>query len=99
MAVNSRSNSISLAILAVVAVFYVLVAGKALLVPLAVAIMIWYIINALSRAYSRMLPGLNSPNWLTTAVAVITIGVLHFVVKSGNCDTIVIVFQRSNHLA
>lgn len=76
MAVNSRSNSISLAILAVVAVFYVLVVGKALLVPLAVAIMIWYIINALSRAYSRLLPGLNGRNWLTTAAAVITIGFL-----------------------
>ena len=76
MAVYSRSNSISLAILAVVAVFYVLVVGKALLVPLAIAIMIWYIINALSRAYARLLPGNKRRNLLTTAAAVITIGVL-----------------------
>jgi AI-2 transport protein TqsA len=76
MAAYSRSNSISLAILAVVAVFYVLVVGKALLVPLAIAIMIWYIINALSRAYARMLPGKKRRNLLTTAAAVVTIGIL-----------------------
>ena len=76
MSARNKTVTISLAILAVVAIFYVLVVGKTLLVPLAVAVMIWYIINALSHAYQRWLvPGLYKPEWLTKLVAVITIAV------------------------
>ena len=62
----SRPTSISLVILATVAVFYVLVVGKSVLVPLAVAIMIWYVINALSRSYAKLLPWVADRNWVTT---------------------------------
>ncbi len=66
--------SISLAIVATVVTFYVLAVGKSLLVPFAVAIMIWYIINALSRTYGRwLLRGGRSTNWLTLSLALITI--------------------------
>ena len=65
--------SISVAILATISVFYVLVAGQAFLVPLAVSVMIWYVINALSRTYAKLIPGINQPNILTTVVSLISI--------------------------
>lgn len=74
----SRSISISLIILATIAIFYVLVVGKTFLVPLAVAVMVWYIINALSRTYARYLPKVNEPNLLTTLVSLITIGLFTY---------------------
>ncbi len=71
-----RTISISVAIIATVVVFYVLAVGKSLLVPFAVAVMIWYIINALSGVYARLLPGPHRQNWLTLSAALITIAVL-----------------------
>jgi len=78
METHSRSISISLLILATIGVFYVLVVGKAFLVPLAVAVMSWYIINALSRVYAKYLPKTDKPNVLTTALSLITIGVFTY---------------------
>ena len=70
----SRTVSISLVIIATVVVFYVLSVGRELLVPFAVAVMIWYIINALSRVYGRwLLRGKQSTNWLTLLLALATI--------------------------
>ena len=71
---NYRAISISLVILATVAVFYVLVVGKAVLVPLAVAIMIWYVINALSLSYANLIPWIKERNWLTTTLSLLSIG-------------------------
>ena len=71
---NGRTVSISLAILATIAVFYVLVAGQAFLVPLAVSVMVWYVINALSRTFAKLIPGITQPNWLTTLASLISIG-------------------------
>ena len=71
--ITDRAINISLVILATIAVFYVLVVGKAFLVPLAVAIMVWYVINALSRAYSRIIPGVKRQNWVSTLFALISI--------------------------
>lgn len=75
---HSRSISASLLILATIGVFYVLVVGKAFLVPLAVAIMVWYIINALSRIYAKYLPKIEQPNVLTTFLALFTIGLMTY---------------------
>lgn len=70
----SKTISVSVAIIATVVIFYVLAVGKSLLVPFAVAVMIWYIINALSRAYGRwLLRGRHSTNWLTLSLALVTI--------------------------
>jgi len=74
MNIENRAVSISLIILATIAVFYVLVVGKAFLVPLAVAIMIWYVINALSRTYAKVIPWIDKKNWITTLVSLISIG-------------------------
>ena len=76
MSARNKTVTISLTILAVIAIFYVLVVGQALLVPLAVALMIWYIINALSGAYQRwIIPQVSKPEWLMKLFAVLTIAV------------------------
>lgn len=71
---DTRAISISLIILATIATFYVLVAGQAFLVPLAVAVMIWYVINALSRSFAKIIPKIDKPNWLTTLASLLSIG-------------------------
>lgn len=79
MNIDTRAISTSLVILATIAVFYVLVVGQAFLVPLAVALMVWYVINALSRTFARVLPKQllpedRQPNWLTLILALLSIG-------------------------
>lgn len=74
MNIENRAVSISLVILATIAIFYVLVVGQAFLVPLAVALMIWYVINALSRTFTKIVPKISEPNWLTLLLALISIG-------------------------
>ena len=63
---------------------YVLVTGSDLLIPLAIAIMIWYLINALSRTFTARL---RVPGWLALSLAITTlIVVLGLIVEmiSGN---------------
>lgn len=71
---DNRAATVSLVILATIGVFYVLVVGKAFLVPLAVALMIWYVVNAMSRSYAKVIPWTKEPNWLTLVLAIISIG-------------------------
>jgi predicted PurR-regulated permease PerM len=78
MQIDNRAISISLIILSTISVFYVLVMGKAFLVPLAVAVMIWYVINALSRTYAKLIPFISHKNWATTLAALISIGLFLF---------------------
>lgn len=74
---DTRPVSVSLAIIATVVVFYVLAVGKHLLVPLAVAVVIWYIISALSRSYARLLRiARGQGNWMTLLGSAITIAVV-----------------------
>ena len=75
---QSRSIHASILIIVTIAVFYVLVVGKAFLVPLAVAVMVWYIINALSRVYAKYLPKIKQPNILTTSLSLFTIGLFTY---------------------
>ncbi len=72
--IENRAVSVSIITLATIAVFYVLVVGKAFLVPLAVAVMLWYVINALSRNYVRVIPWVKEKNWLTTTLSILSIG-------------------------
>lgn len=79
MNIDTRAISASLVVIATIAVFYVLVVGQAFLVPLAVALMVWYVINALSRTFARVLPNsilpaANTPNWITLLLALLSIG-------------------------
>ena len=74
MDIDNRSISSSLIILSTVAVFYVMVVGQEFLVPLAVALMLWYVINAMSRSFTKLIPWSNEPNWLSMLLSIITIG-------------------------
>lgn len=70
----SRSATVPLAIVATVAVFYVLWVGQALLVPLAIAVLIWYMINALAYLYARFI--FKKPaNWITLALSLVTMAI------------------------
>lgn len=70
----SRAATVPLAILATFTVFYVLWVGQALLVPLAIAVLIWYMINALASLYARFVFR-KSANWVTLILALITMAV------------------------
>ena len=74
MDIDNRAISTSLIILSTVAVFYVMVIGQEFLVPLAVALMLWYVINAMSRSFTKVLPWVKEPNWLSMLLSIITIG-------------------------
>lgn len=71
---KSKAISMSIFILTTIAVFYVLVVGKDFLIPLAVAFMLWYVINAMSRTYAKFIPRLKKPNWFTLVLSILTIG-------------------------
>ena len=74
MNIENRTITTSLVILSAVAVFYVMVVGQEFLVPLAVALMLWYVINAMSRTFTKIIPWLKEPNWLSMTLSIITIG-------------------------
>ena len=46
--------SFAMTLLAVVLVFYLLIVGEALLLPLVIAIAIWYLINTLAAMFGRL---------------------------------------------
>jgi len=53
--------------------FYLLIVGKALLLPFVVAIVFWYLIATLARIYARVGTwGVRLPSWLATVFAVLT---------------------------
>jgi AI-2 transport protein TqsA len=74
MNIENRTISTSLIILSTVAIFYVMVVGQEFLVPLAVALMLWYVINAMSRSFTKIIPWTDQPNWLSMLLSIITIG-------------------------
>ncbi len=74
MNIENRTISTSLIILSTVAIFYVMVVGQEFLVPLAVALMLWYVINAMSRSFTKIIPWTDKPNWLSMLLSIITIG-------------------------
>ncbi len=89
MSSPSRAATIPLVILATFTVFYVLWVGQALLVPLAIAVLIWYMINALSSLYARFIFR-KGANWVTLILALVTmavgIGIVVDVVQNNIAD-------------
>jgi len=71
-----RSVVVPLAIIATVTLFYVLAVGRQILVPLALAVLIWYVLNALSRLYASLLPERLRIDFLTLLAAFVTIWVV-----------------------
>ncbi len=53
---------------------WLLVVGKALILPIVVAVVFWYLVATLTRAYGRM--GVRVPGWLALTLAVATFGML-----------------------
>lgn len=63
----------AMSILAVVLVFYLLIVGEALLLPLVIAIAIWYLINTLAAQFSRLSMGRHElPRWLCLVLSLLT---------------------------
>lgn len=63
----------AMSILAVVLVFYLLIVGEALLLPLVIAIAIWYLINTLAAQFSRLAVGRHElPRWLCLVLSLLT---------------------------
>jgi predicted PurR-regulated permease PerM len=62
-------------VLAVVLVFYLLIVGEALLLPLVIAIAIWYLINTLAAQFSRLRLGDRElPRAVTLSLSLLTFG-------------------------
>lgn len=83
-----RAGVIALVVLAVLAVLWLLAAGKAIFVPIAIAVVIWYVIDALAHTFRDW--GLNARLSLGLAVAVILgalVGVVNVV--SGSVDQLI----------
>lgn len=72
--VSPRIIAFASSILVVALTVLLLVEGRDLLIPIAVAIMIWYLMNALMRGFHALpLGGLRLPYWLSLLLAIATV--------------------------
>jgi len=72
--------------------FYLLIVGKTLLIPLVIAIVIWYLINALTRDYRHLMRRLTRGSWYPPYALGLTAAILTFAVVTW----FVIVLTSSN---
>lgn len=73
----SRLLSFGLSFVFVVLLFYVLIAGRDMLIPFAIAVMFWYLLNALTRNYQRIPWGRKKlPRGLALTLAVLSFGLV-----------------------
>ena len=72
--VSPRIVAFSSSIIVVALTFVLLIEGRDLLIPIAVAIMIWYLLNALMRGFHALPFGARHlPYWASLALAIITV--------------------------
>ncbi len=72
--VTPRIVAFASSIIVVALTFVLLIEGRDLLIPIAVAIMIWYLLNALARGFHALPLGTRHlPNWLAMALAIVTV--------------------------
>ena len=77
MSLAVRPLYLSVAFAVVLMAIGVLVAGRGLLIPLAIAVMIWYILNALAKAIGRLQFGMRRlPGWLCMTAAIVSVFVV-----------------------
>ncbi|MEP1935034.1 MAG: AI-2E family transporter [Roseibium sp.] len=71
---RSSLLSITLSLILVCLVGWLLVTGRALLLPLAIALIVWYLINALSHGF-QLVPfgGWRLPGWIAFPLSLVTI--------------------------
>jgi predicted PurR-regulated permease PerM len=71
-----KSLTFAVSFIAVVLAGFVLAAGRELFVPFAIAVLVWYVINALTRQFQRIRPGgWQVPRWLGLALSLLAMGV------------------------
>ncbi len=72
--VSPKIVAFASSIIVVALTFILLIEGRDLLIPIAVAIMIWYLLNALARGFHALPLGTRHlPNWVSMALAIITV--------------------------
>ena len=71
---SAKGVAFASSIIVVALTFVLLIEGRDLLIPIAVAIMIWYLLNALMRGFHALpLGGLHLPYWLSLLLAIATV--------------------------
>ena len=76
MAAELRSLNFAVTFIAVVLAGFVLAQGRELFVPFAVAVMVWYVINALTRQFQRIhIRGWRVTRGIGLALALVTMGI------------------------
>ncbi|MDH3737629.1 MAG: AI-2E family transporter, partial [Alphaproteobacteria bacterium] len=72
--VSGRAAAFASSSIVAALTFVLLIEGRDLLIPIAVAIMIWYLLNALARGFHLLPLGTRHlPNWASMTLAVITV--------------------------
>ena len=72
--VTPRIVAFASSIVVVALTFLLLIEGRDLLIPIAVAIMIWYLLNALMRGFHALPLGtLHLPYWVSLLLAIVTV--------------------------
>ncbi|MFM1895153.1 MAG: hypothetical protein RLZZ385_227 [Pseudomonadota bacterium] len=86
---STKTLNFAAAAILVVMVFYILVIGQALLLPLVVAIALWFLINLLATGFRRIpLGNLRLPRWLCLLASVATFIALGWAVVNFISDSI-----------
>jgi predicted PurR-regulated permease PerM len=86
---NAPASTITASVVTIAALVALLVVGKSLLLPLAVAIMIWYVIDAMANTFGRIeLGGIKPFARIRLLLALATIVLLIFGVASMVGDTV-----------
>lgn len=89
---NFKVLNFTAAAVLVVMVFYILVIGQALLLPLVVAIAIWFLLNLLATGYSKIPLGpWRLPRWLSLLASILTFGGLGWLLVNFIGDSIAMV--------
>jgi len=72
--VSTKAVAFASSVVVVALTVVLLVEGRDLLIPIAVAIMIWYLLNALARGFHWLALGSRHlPNWVAMALAIVTV--------------------------
>lgn len=72
--VSPRTTAFASSAIVVALTVVLFIEGRDLLIPIAVAIMIWYLLNALARGFHLLPLGtLHLPNWVSMTLAIVTV--------------------------
>jgi len=93
-----KLRSIGLSLIALGAVLAALVVGRSFLIPLATAVLLWNLLEALIDGFGRIdIVGYRLPRWLSTVLVICAVGLLLYliaVVLLGQADSIAAAWPR-----